>query len=42
MSDHPCVCGHAFDEHDEADGLICTVEGCDCCYFDLDESEALS
>jgi len=37
-----CVCGHAYDEHNEAEGLECTVVGCDCRYFEVDEAAALS
>jgi len=36
-----CACGHVYDEHDPADGLTCTVEGCACSYYDEDEAEAL-
>lgn len=40
--DETCTCGHAYDEHDEDEGLECTVDGCDCRYYEQDEQAALA
>lgn len=32
-----CACGHVKDEHDET--WACTVDGCNCFYFEADDAE---
>lgn len=35
MAEFACVCGHAEDEHHYEGG--CTVDGCDCFYYEQDD-----
>lgn len=32
-----CTCAHVYDEHDDQGD--CTVEGCDCFYFEAAEED---
>lgn len=40
----PCHCGHVADEHghdpDHPGSTACTIEGCDCIAFEMDDSAA--
>ena len=34
----PCMCGDAYDEHEEG-GLECTIQGCSCVMYEEGEEE---